>query len=169
MRCGKFEDAHTTLEPYVNTWPYNENSLIQGYAGVVEYALWKKAVREKQRRGLDQDDQDVDMQDESHGDDLDEWSDGESDPMDQDAVILAGSISRYANSAQGLLEQALKQNSENDMFLTYLVRIRCGKIGPKGLGSTGKMSRTRRLAIHETRLFLKKFLDRNKDSLLCLQ
>ncbi|GJJ75125.1 hypothetical protein EMPS_07483 [Entomortierella parvispora] len=178
MRCGKFEDAHTTLEPYVNIWPYNENAVIQGYAGMVEYALWKKALRQKQMTDRDQDrqdGQDVDMRDENHrlnsvrSDDLDEWSDGESDPVDQDAVILTGSISRYANTAQALLERALKQNPENDMFLTYLVRIRCGKIGPEGLGSASRMSRTRRLAIHETRLFLKKFLDRNKESLLCLQ
>ncbi|KAG0056650.1 hypothetical protein BGZ83_004175 [Gryganskiella cystojenkinii] len=173
MRCGKIEDAYTTLEPYITTFPYNENALILGYAGVIEYALWMKAVHQKHKRGEDAGEgQDVEMQDVNQGrnsddiGDIDEWSDGEgADELDHQAMLWNASISRHGHAALNLLERSLQLDGSNDMFLTYLVRIKCGKIGPEGLGSTTLISRTRRLAINQTKAYLKKYLSENKGSL----
>ncbi|KAF9355133.1 hypothetical protein BGX26_006956 [Mortierella sp. AD094] len=170
LRFGKLEDAHITLEPYINIYPYNENPLLLGYAGVVEFALWIKTIRAKYSNELKNNqaidiDQDFDIDDKAvtH----DDWLEDEENESN-DARQWTSRISRHGNAAANLLEQALEKNSKNDMFLTYLVRLRCGNVGMGGLGSKS-ISRKRKLAIHEMKGYLKRFYTNNNDSILSLQ
>ncbi|KAF8934327.1 hypothetical protein BGZ58_005789 [Dissophora ornata] len=155
LRCGKLEDAHATLAP--------DNSLIQGYAGVIEFALWVKHIREKRKRkhpGI--------------GDNSGNGEDGNDDWMEEeeeeglDAEQWNARILRHERAASRLIERSFELDSKNDMFLAYLVRLRCGNIDFAGLGSR-KISRNRKVAIHEMKSYLKRFYNKNNDSLLALQ
>ncbi|KAI8598949.1 hypothetical protein EDD21DRAFT_381088 [Dissophora ornata] len=163
LRCGKLEDAHATLAPYITMYPYSDNSLIQGYAGVIEFALWVKHIREKRKRkhpGI--------------GDNSGNGEDGNDDWMEEeeeeglDAEQWNARILRHERAASRLIERSFELDSKNDMFLAYLVRLRCGNIDFAGLGSR-KISRNRKVAIHEMKSYLKRFYNKNNDSLLALQ
>ncbi|KAF9171358.1 hypothetical protein BGX20_007731 [Mortierella sp. AD010] len=170
LRFGKLEDAHTTLEPYINIYPYNENPLLLGYAGVVEFALWSKNIQMKYSNGLENN-QDIDIDRGCGVNDKagthDDWMEDEEDESN-DARQWNSRISRHGNAAANLLEQALEKDPKNDMFLTYLARLRCGKVGMAGLGSKS-ISRKRKLAIHDMKGYLKRFYTNNNDSILSLQ
>ncbi|KAF9995262.1 hypothetical protein BGZ79_011053 [Entomortierella chlamydospora] len=97
----------------------------------------------------------------------DDWMEDEEDESN-DARQWNSRISRHGNAAANLLEQALEKDPKNDMFLTYLVRLRCGKVGMAGLGSKS-ISRKRKLAIHDMKGYLKRFYTNNNDSILSLQ
>ncbi|KAI1315129.1 hypothetical protein EDD11_001276 [Mortierella claussenii] len=160
------DEARKTLEPM---HPFNENPLLVGYAGLTEFALWSRATREsrleaRQEGHLDPDELVNTMEQEQESDD---WFD-EEDSERSNANQWRSSISKYGRSAANLLEQALRISPKNDTFLVYLVRLKCGKIDLAGLGSK-KISRRRKKAIHEMRIYLKRHYSNNNDSVLSLQ
>ncbi|KAK3821259.1 MAG: hypothetical protein J3Q66DRAFT_332926 [Benniella sp.] len=164
LRFGKLEDAHATLEPYVETDPYIKNSVLQGYAGVIEFALWIKLIREEQRLGSNQQDDGS-----NHEDQLDDDKSNDDDWLEEgDERRLDSKISRHKRAAEKFLERALELDNQNDMFLTYLVRSKCGRIEFSGLGSK-TISRARKAAIYEMKNYLKRFYNSNNSSLLALR
>ncbi|KAG0367286.1 hypothetical protein BC939DRAFT_456399 [Gamsiella multidivaricata] len=180
LRCGKLEDARETLEPYREMYPYDENPLVQGYAGVIEFALWTKAIRamttrtgnkqnaEASIRSLPQLGQGhLESDDGSDVDSYDFWLSADNDES-QDCMARKADISRYEHNADRLLERALQLNGRNDMFLVYLVILRCGKVDFSGMDSKA-MPQARKDAISEMRSFLRRFYGNNKYSLLSLQ
>ncbi|KAF9114247.1 hypothetical protein BGX27_011373 [Mortierella sp. AM989] len=171
LRLGKVEDAHITLEPYLNMYPYNENPVLLGYAGIIEFTLWSRAIREQHAKEKEHGNQGTDSDREFDNDDqsgsYDDWLEDEGND-NNDSRQWTSRVSRLGNAAANLLEQALQKNPKNDMFLIYLVRVRCGNIGKEGLGSKS-ISRKRKLAIHEMKAFLKRFYSSNNDSILSLQ
>ncbi|KAJ3017595.1 hypothetical protein HKX48_003460 [Thoreauomyces humboldtii] len=49
MRFQMYEEAHNRLEGYISSYPYNEDALLVGYAGMLSYILWRQeAVRTRQ-------------------------------------------------------------------------------------------------------------------------
>ncbi|KAF9085194.1 hypothetical protein BGX23_009886 [Mortierella sp. AD031] len=182
LRCGQINDARTTLEPYINAYPYRENAQLQGYAGVVEFALFNMAVKEKNEsqalsilESHDPLDQNTgsfngDSQGGNDGFDDDNDSDGEGGdggtgkaPSLWDARVL-----RHKRAAVNHLELALKLDNRNDSFLTYLVRLKCGRIEMTGWDKT-KASDKRKAAIREMKEYLKLFYNDNNNSMLALR
>ncbi|KAG0222322.1 hypothetical protein BGX31_009200 [Mortierella sp. GBA43] len=178
LRFGRLKDAHETLEPYAEVHPFTNNALLQGYAGVIEYALWIRKIREK--RGRQSDGQSDKSNQERCSADINQdptgiIGDGRSDDDDDDDDWLEegderrhdSKINRYKNAAEKFLERALELDKQNDMFLTYLVRSKCGRVDFSGLGSR-TISRARKIAIFEMQNYLKRFWNCNNNSLLAL-
>ncbi|KAG0262114.1 hypothetical protein BG011_000311 [Mortierella polycephala] len=185
LRCGKIEEAQRTLDPHLDMSPYDRNPLLQGYAGVVQYALWNMAVQEKRRskplsqqsddwetsKGLSQGykDHSIIVSATDQGDEEDDWLDGEDeDDAPPELIQLNARISRHRSLATELLKRSLEMDRKNDMFLIYLFRLTCGKIDWAGLGKKA-ISRTRKAAMLEMKGFLKQFYNKNNDSLLSLR
>ncbi|KAF9180695.1 hypothetical protein BGZ51_006044 [Haplosporangium sp. Z 767] len=185
LRCGKVEEAQKTLDPHLDMPPYDRNPLLQGYAGVVQYALWKMAVQEKRRsKPLSQlsDDWGISkgfsQRYKSHSITVDaiDQEDGEDDWLDEDdeddaapeLIQLNARISRHRSLATELLKRSLEMDCKNDMFLIYLFRLTCGKVDWAGLGKK-TISRSRKMALLEMKGFLKQFYNKNNDSLLSLR
>ncbi|KAF9557499.1 hypothetical protein EC968_007616 [Mortierella alpina] len=122
LRCGEMKGACAIFEPYTELAPYNENPVLLGYAGPVHFAIWKKAFREwREQSGeiLETDDT------------LDEWHD--DDPEDTQGVTSPSQeVTWHASSAIRFIERALEKDPTQDMFLIYLVRLKCGQVPPTG-------------------------------------
>ncbi|KAG0210658.1 hypothetical protein BGX28_009085 [Mortierella sp. GBA30] len=182
LRCGMIDQARTTLEPFMSMYPYNENALLLGYAGVVEFALWRKAVLERRRRKLqdplwtkssktNRELNDRALKYSCGGDaqdSEDEWHEGDEEGP-QEATALTAKISRHEHTAVNLLEDALERDCRHDMFLTYLVRLKCGRIPPTGFAHCTNLSRRRKAAIQQMVGVLRNFYNKNNNSLLALQ
>ncbi len=102
---------------------------------------------------------------------LDEWHDDDDDDEEesQEVASLSQNIARHASAAIRLLEDALERDPSQDMFLIYLVRLKCGRVPATGFGPQAQHSWRRKAAIHSTTRYLKKFYGRNNSSLLALQ
>ncbi|KAF9434709.1 hypothetical protein BGZ76_007557 [Entomortierella beljakovae] len=129
LRSGKPEDAHTTLEPYINIYPYNEDPQLLAYAGVVDFALWNKSLREKvldehQSRiaGAQANENGKKKQVEEAEIEHEDWLENEDDP-DPNVRQIISRINRHGNSAARLLELGLQMNPKNDMFLKYIAAL----------------------------------------------
>ncbi|KAF9997235.1 hypothetical protein BGZ65_007181, partial [Modicella reniformis] len=191
LRFGRLMEARDTLEPYVDRHPYDSNPLIVGYGGVIEFSIWIKKLREKRQQqkyddsngdmsDVDQnsttridgggggggDDGEGDGHDDNHKDDMDDDDDGD-DWLEEDERLQM-QISRHHLLAGKRLERSLKMDNKNDMFLTYLVRLKCGKVNYSGLVISKPMSKARKAAIYNMKNYLKKFYNNNNDSLLAL-
>ncbi|ORZ14891.1 hypothetical protein BCR41DRAFT_354286, partial [Lobosporangium transversale] len=168
LRFGMIEEARKTLEPAVSMYPYNENPLLVGYAGVTEFALWAKAIQQhnsERSSGLSGAMETTDISDLVQG--IDDWleqEEHENDGTDQ----WRSSIYKHEHLAANLLEQTLRMDAENDIFLVYLVRLRCGNVD-KAEFDAKKVPRRRRIAIHDMKGFLRRFYSNNNSSLICLQ
>ncbi|KAG0323725.1 hypothetical protein BGZ99_002564 [Dissophora globulifera] len=168
LRCGMIEDAHTTLEPYIALHPYRDNALLQGYAGVIEFALWLKAVRRKLWQQQNKKDAGAACDEDSsdNGLEYDYWLDDNIEDANE-ATPWDARISRHAREALMQLERSLELDCRNDMFMVYIVQLKCGRIDMTGLGSK-KISWSRKAAIHETKNYLKRYCNKNNDSILAL-
>ncbi|KAG0272691.1 hypothetical protein BGZ95_011526, partial [Linnemannia exigua] len=175
MRCGQIQEARNTLGPNITAFPYSDNSQIQGYYGVIEFALYNMAIEEKRtNRGSSF----QRSQDESQyhggsfnllGDSQGEYDGSDSDDDDNNlkSSLWDARIMDHKLSAIRQLERALELDSRNDGFLAYLVRLKCGKVDMTGWDKK-KASPKRKGAIQEMKLYLKKFYD-NSNSMLALQ
>ncbi|KAF9953361.1 hypothetical protein BGZ72_005476 [Mortierella alpina] len=158
LRCGQMEGACDAFEPFIELAPCNENPVLLGYAGLVHYAIWRRVVREWREQtgqGLEADD----FQDEWHGD----------DEESQEVSSLSQNVARHASAAIRLLEDALERDPTQDMFLIYLVRLKCGRVPATGFGPQAQLSWKRKAAIQSMTRYLRKFYGRNNSSLLALQ
>ncbi|KAF9926564.1 hypothetical protein FBU30_003851 [Linnemannia zychae] len=169
MRCGLINEARLTLEPHITEFPYRDNPQIQGYFGVIEFALYNMEMeqiktdrRQSQQApcGLldelqDQDDRFDDIIDYANEDDLkfQQWH---------------RQVQNRKLSAIKYLERALQLDNRNDGFLTYLVRLKCGRIEMSGWNSDSA-SESRKAAAREMKTYLKQFYNDNNCSMLALQ
>ncbi|KAG0017046.1 hypothetical protein BGZ82_000875, partial [Podila clonocystis] len=182
MRCGRFEEAHETMEPHADSTPYSADSKYQGILGLVEFALWQKGlntirstIQDKRGggggggdgRSMTGDSMDLDddssqttlvQQDGDHDDDHEH---------DQEIIGLKSKAQRFKLAAILHLEKALQLNGENDLFLAHLITLRCGAVDIKGV--QGKISTARMDDLQEMRGYLKEFLVLNQGNLLALQ
>lgn len=163
-----------SLYRYIERYPYTTNATLQGYAGVAQFATWINKIRGKQQRP-NQQDNDLELSDDIDLDSTEDIGDGgdggggDDDWLEEsDERRLDPRISRHRHAAEKHFERALKLGSKSDMFLTYLVRLRCGKVEFSGLGSK-TISKARKSAIHEMKTYLKRFYNKNNDSLLALR
>ncbi|KAF9306112.1 hypothetical protein BGZ74_007580 [Mortierella antarctica] len=181
MRCGRFEEAHETMEPHADATPYSADSKYQGTLGLVEFALWQKGldtvrstIQDKRggggggdRRSTTGDSMDVD--DDSSQTTLVQ-QDGDYDDdheHDQEITGLKSKAQRFKLAAILHLEKALRLDGKNDLFLAHLITLRCGAVDIKGVH--GKISAARMKELQEMRGYLKEFLVLNQDNLLALQ
>ncbi|KAF9935639.1 hypothetical protein BGZ67_003240 [Mortierella alpina] len=158
LRCGQMEGACDAFEPFIELAPCNENPVLLGYAGIVHFALWRKVVRDWRKQS---------GQDLETGDLQDEWHD--NDEGSQEVTSLSQNVTRHATTAIRLLEDALERDPTQDMFLMYLVRLKCGRVPATGFGPQVQLSWKRKGAIQSMTRYLKKFYSRNNSSLLALQ
>ncbi|KAF9965933.1 hypothetical protein BGZ70_003755 [Mortierella alpina] len=159
LRCGQMEAACDAFEPFIEMAPFNENAVLLGYAGLVHYAIWRRVLREwRERSG----------QDLGAADSQDEWHDDNNEGS-QEVASLSQNVMRHASNAIRLLEDALERDPTQDMFLIYLVRLKCGTVPATGFGSQTQLSWKRKAAIQSMTRYLKKFYSRNNSSLLALQ
>ncbi|KAF9573798.1 hypothetical protein EC968_008078 [Mortierella alpina] len=159
LRCGQIEGACDAFEPFIELAPCNENPVLLGYAGLVHFAIWRREIKEWR----EQSGQDLEADDSQ-----DEWHDDNADES-QEMALLGQNVVRHASTAIRLLEDALERDPTQDMFLIYLVRLKCGKIPATGLGPQAQLSWKRKAAIQSMTRYLKKFYSRNNNSLLALQ
>ncbi|KAF9581518.1 hypothetical protein BGW38_001435 [Lunasporangiospora selenospora] len=170
LRFNKIDEARSTLEPYINLYPYNENPLIIGYAGLIEFAVWRRTQRTPHSRTDDAGHHSGNGQDHT----VDFLSEGAGDEIENDDEGLSGSQwasvqSRFASLATQLLEQALHLEGSNDMFLLYLVQLKCGLLTLDGSQPVRKVvSVSKKGVIHEMKIYLRRFYNKNSDSLLAL-
>jgi len=156
----------------MTAFPYSENAQLQGYAGVVEFALFNVAVAEKNAsRGLSLPESQGQSQHHSGSFDLLGDSQGgdeyEGDSDDESSLWNERMLS-HKRAAVNHLELALKLDSRNDSFLAYLVRLKCGRIGWTGWDKA-KASDKRKAAIQDMKVYLKLFYNNNTNSMLALQ
>lgn len=130
-----------------------------GYAGLVHFAIWRKVVREwREHNGQDLETDEA----------QDEWYD-DGDEESQEVTSFNQDVTRHASTAIRLLEDALEKDPVHDMFLIYLVRLKCGRVPAAGFGPQTQLSWKRKAAINNMTRYLKKFYSRNNSSLLALQ
>ncbi|KAF9407540.1 hypothetical protein BGZ94_002650 [Podila epigama] len=164
MRCNRFEEARETLEPYATVFPYYDDSKVQGYAGVIEFALWQKyiqmtteTIQDKRKIFQFSDDLDVnmdmvidtDMDDDDS--DLDFNNSGES-MTDLAIQGLRTKCRQHKVAAILHLERALSLDRNNDMFLAYLVTLKCGRVDIYGVH--GALTASRMQSLKEMRSYL---------------
>ncbi|KAG0025276.1 hypothetical protein BGZ81_007288 [Podila clonocystis] len=180
MRCGRFEEAHETMEPHADSTPYSADSKYQGILGLVEFALWQKVLDTirstiQDKRGGGEGDgrsmtgDSMDLDDDSSQTTLVQ-QDGDHDDdheHDQEIIGLKSKAQRFKLAAILHLEKALQLNGENDLFLAHLITLRCGAVDIKGVH--GKISTARMDDLQEMRGYLKEFLVLNQGNLLALQ
>ncbi|KAG0085383.1 hypothetical protein BGZ92_009038 [Podila epicladia] len=180
MRCGRFEEAHETMEPHADSTPYSADSKYQGILGLVEFALWRKCldtvrstihdkrgVGGRDRRSMTADSMDVD-DDSSQTTLVQQGGDYDDDhEHDQEITGLKSKAQRFKLAAILHLEKALRLDGKNDLFLAHLITLRCGAVDVKGVH--GKISAARMKELQEMRIYLKEFLVLNQDNLLPLQ
>ncbi|KAK5820873.1 hypothetical protein F5H01DRAFT_171070 [Linnemannia elongata] len=173
MRCGHIKDARATLEPYINAFAYKDNAQLQGYFGVIEFALFNMAVEEKRAsRGSS-------FRTSQHANyhhsgsfnllgELEEGGDEYDDDSDSESTLWDARIMSHKRGAIKHLELALKLDSRNDGFLAYLVRLKCGRVEMTGWDKR-RASNKRKTAIREMRAYLRQFCKDNDSSMLALQ
>ncbi|RKO90494.1 hypothetical protein BDK51DRAFT_41748 [Blyttiomyces helicus] len=133
MRYGMIEEAYDRLEgydplttlpctlPLSNSWltlfPYSENSVLLGYAGILSYNMWRSdTIRTR-------DDADPDWRTERQR--VGFWGHedgtgfGEFEPIDDDADCN----SRHYINARQHFEQSFNYEFQHDMFLFYYVKV----------------------------------------------
>ncbi|KAK3835667.1 MAG: hypothetical protein J3R72DRAFT_211099 [Linnemannia gamsii] len=175
MRCGQIQEARKTLGPNITAFPYSDNSQIQGYYGVIEFALYNMAIEERRtNRGSSfQRSQD---QSQCHGGSFNllgdsqgeyDGSDSDDDDSNRESSLWDARIMDHKLSAIKQLERALELDSRNDGFLAYLVRLKCGRVDMTGWDKK-KASPKRKAAIQDMKAYLKRFYD-NSNSMLALQ
>ncbi|KAF9156786.1 hypothetical protein BG015_001118 [Linnemannia schmuckeri] len=173
MRCGHISDARATLEPYINAFAYKDNAQLQGYFGVIEFALFNMAVEEKRASGGSS------FQTNQHAShhhsgsfnllgDSHAGNDEYDDDSDNESTLWDARIMSHKRSAIKHLELALKLDSRNDGFLAYLVRLKCGRVEMTGWDKH-RATNKRRTAIREMRAYLKQYYNDNTSSMLALQ
>ncbi|KAI9242316.1 MAG: hypothetical protein BYD32DRAFT_403877 [Podila humilis] len=177
MRCGRFEEAHETMEPHADSTPYSDDSKYQGILGLVEFALWQKGLDTirstvQDKRGIDGRSPrggSMDVDDDSSQTTLVQ-QDGDIDDdheKDQEIIGLKFKAQRYKSAAVLHLEKALRLDGKNDLFLAHLITLQCGAVDIKGVHD--KISAARMEDLREMREYLKLFLILNQDNLLALQ
>ncbi|KAF9136144.1 hypothetical protein BGX30_011349 [Mortierella sp. GBA39] len=173
MRCGHINDARATLEPYINAFAYKDNAQLQGYFGVIEFALFNMAVEEKRasRGSSSRTSQHAGYHHSGSFNllgDSQEGSDEYDDDSDNESTLWDARIMSHKRGAIKHLELALKLDSRNDGFLAYLVRLKCGRVEMTGWDKR-RSSNKRKTAIREMRAYLKQFYNDNTSSMLALQ
>ncbi|KAF9910514.1 hypothetical protein EC991_006331 [Linnemannia zychae] len=175
MRCGQIQEARKTLELNITVFPYSDNAQIQGYYGVIEFAMYNMAMEEKRKNPgssfqMSQDHSHSyggsfnllgDAQSGDDGSDFDD--DGDSGTSLWDARIMSHKFSAIKH-----LERALELDNQNDGFLAYLVRLKCGRVSMAGWDKK-RATLKRKAAIQEMKLYLKSFYNDNNSSMLALQ
>ncbi|RHZ61894.1 hypothetical protein Glove_345g9 [Diversispora epigaea] len=107
IKYGQAEEALVTLETFLPQFPYIENPLFHGYAGMLAFVLWDQLnttnvfpFSNKRKRGLNEDE--YILEDSDH--------------------ILERQM-RYYNLSVRSLKMALDKDIKNDMFLVYYVKL----------------------------------------------
>ncbi|KAI8849022.1 hypothetical protein BC829DRAFT_432835, partial [Chytridium lagenaria] len=53
VRLELIQDAYTFMERYVTSPPYNDDSVLLGYTGLISYLLWRKEIIQGKREEID--------------------------------------------------------------------------------------------------------------------
>ncbi|TPX57943.1 hypothetical protein SpCBS45565_g06591 [Spizellomyces sp. 'palustris'] len=128
MRFGMLEEAYNRLQGYISTYPYNENAVLIGYAGVLSYILWRReAVRLQNERDIDShwsSSQWENQWDHSQSSG-NEWSQNRSEEKTEDlSTAQEGDLaSRFYSQGLQHFEVSLFLDKTCDMFLFYYVKL----------------------------------------------
>ncbi|KAG0345359.1 hypothetical protein BG004_003774 [Podila humilis] len=199
MRCGRFEDAHDTMEPHAESRPYSEDSKFLGSLGMIEYALWhnnlqdfKKMIQDRLGTNESQKSSNNDRTQRSQSMDMDEVGSQStlvhrddaghrlSDDDDDDDMYIPEELDGDYE-VLGVKSTVLRYRKNATGYFEralrlhnrndmYLASLMVLQCGMVDIrGVHGKISRTRLEKLHDMREYLTTYLESNHDKKVAVE